>query len=201
MFHPLQVIEFPDAAHLFQVLLEIADAEDVFLEVGCRPFGGLGEFEPFTDVIFIEGQGALSHPAYLTSAFILRGSRPDGVVLQHAPGRTQPSDFGELPMPTPATEINLIQTFADTNVLGLTINHENMPDADVHAATDRLMAAGLVDSVEDEQTCCYAKQNKVWAIDPQGMRWEVYRVIEDAEQFGTGGEFEESTATPVTCCG
>ena len=37
------------------------------------------------DVIVIEGQGALSHPAYLTSTFILRGSRPDGVVLQHAP--------------------------------------------------------------------------------------------------------------------
>ena len=29
------------------------------------------------DVIIIEGQGALSHPAYLTSTFILRGSRPD----------------------------------------------------------------------------------------------------------------------------
>ena len=49
------------------------------------------------DVIIVEGQGALSPPAYLTSAFILRGSRPDGVVLQHAPGRTRLSDFGELP--------------------------------------------------------------------------------------------------------
>ncbi len=37
------------------------------------------------DVIIIEGQGALSHPAYLTSTFILRGSQPQGVVLQHAP--------------------------------------------------------------------------------------------------------------------
>ena len=37
------------------------------------------------DVIVIEGQGALSHPAYLSSTFILRGSRPDAVILQHAP--------------------------------------------------------------------------------------------------------------------
>ena len=37
------------------------------------------------DVIIVEGQGALSHPAYLTSAYILRGSRPAGVILQHAP--------------------------------------------------------------------------------------------------------------------
>ena len=42
------------------------------------------------DVIIVEGQGALSHPAYLTSSFILRGSRPDAVILQHAPARTQP---------------------------------------------------------------------------------------------------------------
>ncbi len=37
-------------------------------------------------------------------------------------------------MPTPAAEINLIETFADTKVIGLTINHENMTDAEVSAA-------------------------------------------------------------------
>lgn len=86
------------------------------------------------DVIIIEGQGALSHPAYSTSSFILRGSCPDGVVLQHAPGRANRCDFAQMAMPTPATEINLIQTFADTKVIGLTINHENMTDAEVNAA-------------------------------------------------------------------
>jgi uncharacterized NAD-dependent epimerase/dehydratase family protein len=86
------------------------------------------------DVIIIEGQGALSHPAYSTSSFILRGCCPDGVVLQHAPGRPHRCDFAQMPMPMPATEINLIQTFADTKVIGLTINHENMTDAKVDAA-------------------------------------------------------------------
>jgi uncharacterized NAD-dependent epimerase/dehydratase family protein len=86
------------------------------------------------DVIIVEGQGALSHPAYLTSTFILRGSRPDGVVLQHAPGRVNLGDFDEIPMPSPASEINLIETFADTKVVGLTINHENMTDTDVSVA-------------------------------------------------------------------
>ena len=45
------------------------------------------------DVIVVEGQGALSHPAYLTSALILRGSRPDGVIVQHAPARRMLGDF------------------------------------------------------------------------------------------------------------
>jgi len=84
------------------------------------------------------------------------------------------------------------------------LNHlgvEVFEDADVRAATERLKAADLVDSVEDEQICCYATQNKVWAIDPQGMRWEYYRVIEDAENFGSGGDFEKSVEAPPVCCG
>jgi uncharacterized NAD-dependent epimerase/dehydratase family protein len=86
------------------------------------------------DVIIVEGQGALSHPAFSTSAFILRGSQPDGVILQHAPGRLHRCDFEDMPMPTPQSEINLIQAFSDTQVIGLTINHENMKDIEVDAA-------------------------------------------------------------------
>ncbi|MDB4324724.1 DUF1611 domain-containing protein [bacterium] len=86
------------------------------------------------DVIIVEGQGALSHPAYSTSSLILRGSHPHGVVLQHAPGRTHRCDFEKMEMPTPASEINLIQTFSDTKVIGLTINHENMTEAEVNAS-------------------------------------------------------------------
>ena len=83
------------------------------------------------DVIVIEGQGALSHPAYLTSSFILRGGRPDAVILQHAPARKWLGDFPDVPMPTATSEINLICTFAKTKVIGLTINHENMTDDEV----------------------------------------------------------------------
>ena len=86
------------------------------------------------DVIIIEGQGALSHPAYLTSTFILRGAQPNGVILQHAPNRRTLCDFDQVPMPTPASEIELIQTFAQTKVIGLTINHEGMTDTEVSTA-------------------------------------------------------------------
>lgn len=89
------------------------------------------------DVIIVEGQGALSHPAFSSSSFILRGSCPNGVVLQHAPGRTHRCDFEGMEMPTPAAEIYLIQTFADTKIIGLTINHEHMSDAEVSAAITR----------------------------------------------------------------
>ena len=86
------------------------------------------------DVILIEGQGALSHPAFSTSSFILRGACPDGVILQHAPGRKTRCDFPQMKMPTPAAEIALIETFAKTIVIGVTINHEYMSDAEVSSA-------------------------------------------------------------------
>jgi catechol 2,3-dioxygenase-like lactoylglutathione lyase family enzyme len=61
----------------------------------------------------------------------------------------------------------------------------------VDAAIARLQAAGLPVDVEREETCCYAKQTKVWAADPDGRRWEVYTVLEDTETRNEGG---------VTCC-
>ncbi|MEE9606907.1 MAG: ArsI/CadI family heavy metal resistance metalloenzyme [Myxococcota bacterium] len=66
------------------------------------------------------------------------------------------------------------------------LNHlgvEVFADADVHAATDRLKAAGMEHRVEDETTCCYATQHKVWSQDPEGLRWEWYRLLEDSEGF------------------
>lgn len=95
----------------------------------------IGAFEGENpDVIIIEGQGALSHPAFSTTSFILRGSRPHAVVLQHAPGRPHRCDFEHMPMPTLASEIHLIQTFSDTKVIGVTLNHEDMTQDEIRAA-------------------------------------------------------------------
>ena len=66
------------------------------------------------------------------------------------------------------------------------LNHvgvEVFDEADVRLATDRLKAAGMADHLEDGETCCYATANKVWANEPQGLRWEWYRIIEDSQTF------------------
>ncbi len=86
------------------------------------------------EVIVIEGQGALSHPAYLSSAFILRGGQPQAVILQHAPKRQRLCDIPAVAMPSPASEIKLIEAFAPTRVIGLTINHEGMDDDELSTA-------------------------------------------------------------------
>ncbi len=89
------------------------------------------------DVILIEGQGALSHPAFCTSAFILRGSQPHAVILQHAPKRIFRCDFPQMPMPDLSAEISLIEAFSSAKVIGLTINHEEMTDFEI----DKTIAA------------------------------------------------------------
>jgi catechol 2,3-dioxygenase-like lactoylglutathione lyase family enzyme len=40
---------------------------------------------------------------------------------------------------------------------------------------------GLLSKVEIGTNCCYAKQDKFWVNDPDGVQWEVYYFHEDAE--------------------
>ncbi|MFC8345845.1 ArsI/CadI family heavy metal resistance metalloenzyme [Streptomyces sp. NPDC057280] len=51
----------------------------------------------------------------------------------------------------------------------------------VHAATARLSEAGLVTTEENNTTCCYALQDKVWVHGPGQEPWEVYVVKAHAD--------------------
>ena len=51
--------------------------------------------------------------------------------------------------------------------------------AAVEEAGRRLAAAGIETRVEEQVSCCYAVQNKIWAVDPDGNPWEVYVVLDD----------------------
>jgi uncharacterized NAD-dependent epimerase/dehydratase family protein len=86
------------------------------------------------DVIVIEGQGALSHPAYMSSTHILRGSQATAVIVQHAPRRRTLGDFPMMAVPTVSSEVALIEAFADTRVIGVTMNHEGMASDEIHLA-------------------------------------------------------------------
>ena len=67
---------------------------------------------------------------------------------------------------------------------GGTINHlgvEVGSAGDVAQAEDRLAAAGLAAEPEPGAVCCYARQDKVWVRDPDGVAWEYYTVLEHVE--------------------
>jgi hypothetical protein len=52
---------------------------------------------------------------------------------------------------------------------------------EVTTATARLSAAGLLTATEEDTSCCYALQDKVWVTAPGGERWETYVVMADAD--------------------
>ena len=80
------------------------------------------------DIIIIEGQGALSHPAFTSSSAILRGALPNAIIIQHPPKRKNHCDYPKLPMPTLASEIKLNELFSKSKVIAITLNHEDMTD-------------------------------------------------------------------------
>ena len=55
----------------------------------------------------------------------------------------------------------------------------------VAEAAKRLELAGFPTETEDQVECCFAVQDKVWASDPAGNRWEVFVVLDnDAASYG-----------------
>ncbi|MGB8699526.1 MAG: DUF1611 domain-containing protein [Thermosynechococcaceae cyanobacterium] len=80
------------------------------------------------DIILVEGQSAVSHPAFMSSVGILKGSMPDGVILQHPPGREFRCDFPNLAMPTLESEIQLIEAISQSQVIAIALSHENLTD-------------------------------------------------------------------------
>ena len=87
------------------------------------------------DIIIVEGQGALSHPAFTSSSAIIRGSKPNAIIIQHPPKRINHCDFPEIPMPSLESEIELLEVFSKAKVIGITLNHEGMTDDEVRETT------------------------------------------------------------------
>ena len=72
----------------------------------------------------------------------------------------------------------------------------------VAASTSRLDDTGLATRIEDNTTCCYAVQDKVWVTGPGGEAWEVYTVTGDARpdlEGKTGTELSD-VAGDGSCC-
>jgi catechol 2,3-dioxygenase-like lactoylglutathione lyase family enzyme len=74
-------------------------------------------------------------------------------------------------------------------VRGGALNHLGfrMPDAkSLVAMQERLERAGMRTKREEGVECCYARQTKFWAHDPDGNLWEVYTFDGDINHRGAG---------------
>jgi len=92
-----------------------------------------------------------------------------------------------------------------TGVRHLGIQAENKDElAEVYA---RLEAADAPVFEEGQTTCCYAKSEKSWINDPQGVAWETFHTTGESTTYGGGSEgaAQESHAATkpaaTSCCG
>jgi len=83
------------------------------------------------DVIVIEGQGSLMNPAYPGGFEILAAGRPDYVILQHAPKRLEYDGFPGYKLHSLKEQINAIEVISGKKVIAITVNHEEMKEADI----------------------------------------------------------------------
>lgn len=136
------------------------------------------------------------------------------------PAKTKPR-YAKFTLEDPPLALALIETGAASDNGRGGLNHLGVQvdsTADVQAAIERLTRAGLAEKVEREVDCCYARQDKVWARDPDGNRWEIYTVLGEAETLvsteattagavntgavntGDSGTKAADCADPAHCC-
>ena len=93
------------------------------------------------DVLFVEGQGALTHPAYSgVTAAILHGSHPDSLVLCHVADRDTVGGYDAFDIPDPATYAHRYEQLAEpvspaTVDAGL-LNTQTLDDENARRAVD-----------------------------------------------------------------
>lgn len=76
--------------------------------------------------------------------------------------------------------------------------------AELEELSRRLAAANAVALVETGTTCCYARSDKTWAEDPQGLRWETFHTFDAATTYYApeAGSACCAPAEPAAaCCG
>lgn len=89
------------------------------------------------------------------------------------------------------------------NASGPRLNHlgvEVASSGDVLAHQARLAEQG-VDALEENGTCCFATQDKVWVDGPDGS-WEIYTVVSDTDEFGAvSAKLDGEQGSDSLCCG
>ena len=69
---------------------------------------------------------------------------------------------------------------------------------DLQEISQRLKSAQQPILEQEQTTCCYAKADKAWVHDPQGIAWESFHTTGSATTYGEDTDF--SIQTNSACC-
>ena len=68
----------------------------------------------------------------------------------------------------------------------------------------RLAQADVAITAQKDASCCYAKSDKYWTIDPQGIAWESFHTLDTVPMYGQDTRsqaVEAKNAGQAACCG
>lgn len=71
--------------------------------------------------------------------------------------------------------------------------------ADLADLAQRAKAADMALLDQGETTCCYARSDKHWIVDPQGIAWEHFHTLDNVPVFGGGSQQAPSSRASVCC--
>lgn len=69
-------------------------------------------------------------------------------------------------------------------------------DEELSALREQVAEAQILALDQPDATCCYARSDKYWITDPQGIAWETYRTLGEAQIYGADTKADEKGA----CC-
>jgi len=86
-------------------------------------------------------------------------------------------DYAKFDLTEPALNFSLVSSTGQlSSVDHLGIEVESVED--IAAWKERLQTYGILERVEENTACCFARQDKLWFSDPDGNAWEVFTVHE-----------------------
>ena len=104
-------------------------------------------------------------------------------------------DYAKWMMEDPRINFAISKRGAGAGVDHLGIQVET--DDELQEVNQRLEAAELPIAKQTDTTCCYAKSDKYWTLDPQNVAWEAFHTLENAPVFGGDSEPQK---TASACC-
>ena len=107
------------------------------------------------------------------------------------------ADYAKWHLEDPRINFAISQRGAKTGVDHLGIQAENAEE--LQGLRSQLAQADVVIMDQQNATCCYAKSDKHWTIDPQGIAWESFHTLEGAPRYGDDTRLQVREAK-AGCC-
>jgi len=151
----------------FGVLLDSVVNDFVTGEIEHAVWSAWSEARPAA--IVIEGQGTLIHPAYPGGFEILGAARPEGVVLQHAPGRKSLEGFPGSAVAPPSRHVDVIRLVSGAPTIAISMSRESLDPTGYGPAVEALSReTGLpvFDPLADEGSALAAFVDRRFGLSP-----------------------------------